>query len=376
MKRLINKTQKVVKGMPTAVVVSILFHAGLFFGATVLVIFKFRPPPPVKFEPPPPVKVPKMPLKKLNMKLKKPTKPKSSAKITAVVPKLDLHEIQFPDLASSGIGAGLSGGNEVVGFGNMPSFADEDSILGKKSSIGNDLEGTFYDFKRSRSGRWLNHDPLNLIFEEMVKFMANDWSPSTLVRYYRAPQKCYATCIVVPPVFSNIAPKAFGEDEGYGMYWMAHFKGKLVYPEDITFRFVGTGDGILVVRVDGEIVFGAGFSLSVQEQVVSPFWTSNDPENRLYWMGNSQATFGDWVTLKAGVPLDMELFVGDRAAWLFSAMLAVQVKGVKYELNRQGGPVLPAFRTSELSHSHLDAIYKYLPENEICLTNGPVFRDY
>jgi len=82
MKRLFNKTQKVVRGMPTAVVVSILIHVGLFFGATALVIFKFRPPPPVKFEPPPPVKVPKMPLKKLQVKMRKPTKPKSSAKIT------------------------------------------------------------------------------------------------------------------------------------------------------------------------------------------------------------------------------------------------------------------------------------------------------
>ncbi|MCK4563828.1 MAG: hypothetical protein KAU94_04045, partial [Verrucomicrobia bacterium] len=330
----------------------------------------------VEFEPPPKVKVPKMPLKKLQVKMKKPTKPKSTAKITAVIPKLDLHEIQFPDLASSGIGAGLSDGGEVVGFGNMPSFDDDDGLLGGQTSIGNDLEGRFYDFKRSRSGSFLNHDPLDLIFDEMIKFMANDWSPATLARYYRSPRKCYAICMMVPPVFSNIAPKAFGEDEGSGMYWMAHYKGKLVYPEDITFRFVGTGDGILVVRVDGEIVFGAGFSLSVQDRVISPFWTSNDPENRQYWMGNSQATFGDWITLKAGVPLDMELFTGDRAAYIFSVMLAVQVKGVEYELNKQGGPILPVFRTSELSHSLLDAIYKYLPEGEVCLTNGPVFNDY
>jgi len=129
--------------MPTAVVVSILIHVRLFFGATALVIFKFEPPPPVK--------VPKMPLKKLQVKMKKPTKPKSSAKVTATVPKLDLHDIQFQDLASSGIGAGLSGGEDVVGFGNL-SFLDEgDGILGKKLSIGNDLAGVCYDFKRSRS---------------------------------------------------------------------------------------------------------------------------------------------------------------------------------------------------------------------------------
>ena len=48
-----------------------------------------------------------------SLKMKKPSKPKSTAKITAVVPKLDLHDIQFPDLASSGRAAGLGVGSDM-----------------------------------------------------------------------------------------------------------------------------------------------------------------------------------------------------------------------------------------------------------------------
>lgn len=56
--------------------------------------------------------------------------------------------------------------------------------------------------------------------------------------------------------------------------------------------------------------------------------------------------------------------------------LAVEVQGVEYPKNRQGGPILPAFKTAEFSRDLLDAIYNELPEGEICLTNGPVFCDY
>jgi hypothetical protein len=52
------------------------------------------------------------------------------------------------------------------------------------------------------------------------------------------------------------------------------------------------------------------------------------------------------------------------------------VEGVEYERNRQNGPILPAFKTAEPSRDQLDIIYNQLPEGEICLTNGPVFRDY
>ena len=63
--------------------------AGLFFLAGALVIFKVLNPPAVEFKAPPPVKIPKMRLKKLMPKLKKPSKPRSAAKIVAIVEKVE-----------------------------------------------------------------------------------------------------------------------------------------------------------------------------------------------------------------------------------------------------------------------------------------------
>ena len=373
MKRLIRKTKNVVRGMPTAVVVSILIHVGLFFGATALVIFKFRPPPPVKFEPPPPVKVPKMPLKKLNVKMKKPTKPKSSAKITAVVPKLDLHEIQFPDLASSGIGAGLSGGGEVVQFGDMPSFEDEDGLLGKEKSVGNDLEGTYYDIKRSRNGSY-NGEGVDTWRAALRNFLYSDWNVQAFSRFYRSPKKRYATCVMLPTMNSSAAPTAFDEDPGSGLFWIVHYKGQIVYPEDITFRFWAAGDEVLVVRVDDEVV--AADIWPSCWQYYGSFWQGNDPERKKYRLGhNTTLEPGDWITLKAGEPKDIEIVMGDNGG-LAALMLVVQVKDVEYEINEQGGPILPAFKTARLSHDLVDRIYMDLAPNEACLTNGPVFSDF
>ena len=357
--------------MPTAVVVSILIHVGLFFGATALVIFKFRPPPPVKFEPPPPVKVPKMPLKKLNVKMKKPTKPKSSAKITAVVPKLDLHEIQFPDLASSGIGAGLSGGSEVVSFGDMPLFEEPPGVFGEPIDIGNNLIGTFYDFKRRRGGGTVVLD--NEGFKiEVGKFTRGGWNTSHLARYYRAPKKLYATSIMIGSILSVLAPGEFGESGVEGLRWIVHYKGTLVYPKDIKFRFVGAADDILLVRVDGKDVLngswsGTGYTYSD--------WTTSAP-GTYQLMGNTFAVFGDWITLKAHEPVDMQVLIGEVPGGVFSAMLAVEVEGVDYPLNKHGNPILPMFKTAEPTYDLLDAIYYNLFPGEATPVGGPVFCDY
>lgn len=72
----------------------------------------------------------------------------------------------------------------------------------------------------------------------------------------------------------------------------------------------------------------------------------------------------------------MEVIIGEPGGGFFSAMLTVQVEGVEYERNRQGGPILPMFKTTEPSRNLQDAIFRDLISDEAAVTNGPVFRDY
>jgi len=382
MKRLIKKSQKVTKGMPSAVALSILIHAALFLLAGMLVVFTVVKKEEKKFVPPKAVERPKMKLKKPKVKVKKSSKPKPTTRIVTKVNRANMPDIQLPEMSGFG-GEGLGSG--IGGFDMMPDLS-EITVMGSGQSIGNDFVGTFYDFKRDRSGRHLSgftpwSTPSGLQYWDMVnKFLRSGWKTSRFARYYRSPRNLYTTTFVTPPIRSTIAPIAFGDTDAGGSFWVVHYKGQLVCPatheEGITFRFRGQGDDFLIVRVDGDIVLGSAWPDGVvNATVVGMLWDSTSADSLKYFMGNNRIEVGDWVTLEPGESLDMEVLVGDWGG-ASSFLLTVEEEGVEYERNRQGGPILPAFKTAEPSHDLLDVIYTRLREGELCMTNGPVFSDY
>jgi len=356
------KTQKVVKGMPSAVLLSIVIHAALFLLAGMLVVFTVIKEKEVVFEPPKAVERPKMKLRKPKVKVKKTSKPKPTTRIVTKMNRATMPDIQLPEM--SGMAESLGSG--LGGFDMMPNL-DKISVMGSGQSIGNDLVGTFYDYKRDRTGR-----PIPYSYDKYVdiarKFFMGGWNTSMLSRFYKSPKKIYATTIMIPPILSTIAPSAFGEDAD-GNFWLVHYKGKLVHQKGITFRFMGFGEGLMGVRVDGKNVLAA-------TMLKKDLWQSSSADSEKYWMGTGKAIAGDWITLEPGVPLDMEVMIsdgGDDACF----MLAIEEKGVEYERRTMGGgPTFPAFKTAEPSHDLLDAIYKNLVPGEVTLTNGPVFSDY
>lgn len=365
--------QKLVKGMPGAVVLSILIHAGLILLAGFLIVITVTPkkpptPPFVAVEAPPPIKIPPL---KLPVKVDRNTSPKI-APITANIENPELHKIQMIDRPPGDLGKDLTN-NSGVSVTNFVFDIGDPSPFGPTNSIGNDLEGVYYDFKRTRSGSY-NGEGQETFRATLRKFLEGDWDTSVLSRFYRSPVRRYATCIMVPTMNSSIAPASFGEDPGSGFFWMVRYKGKIVYPKDITFRFWGVGDEILAVRIGKEVVFADIWEGDRTQY--GNFWRGNDPQRKQYLLGhNTTMEIGDWVSLEAGVPRDIEIILGDNGG-LAALMLLVEVKGIKYEQNKQGGPILPIFKTSELSHDMIDVIYQDLSPAEACLTNGPVFNDY
>ena len=242
MKKQVKKSKGVVKGTSRAVLLSILIHSALFIIAGMLVVFTVVKKEEQNFEPPPPAKQPKMKLKKPKVRMKKSSQPKSRTRITTRSKRSVMPVIELPDMG--GIGEGL--GDGIQGFDIMPDF-DQVTVFGSGQTIGNDFIGTFYDLKRNRNGTFYGVGVAE--YKEIVgRFVRGGFQPSTLSRFYQSPKKLYATCFMVPTVRSSVAPKAFGEDTG-GWCWMVHYAGKLVYPEDITFRFRGSADDILVVAV-------------------------------------------------------------------------------------------------------------------------------
>jgi len=370
-----KKNQKITKGMPSAVLLSILIHAALFLLAGLLVVFTVVKKEEKQFAPPKAVERPKMKLRKPKVKVKKTSKPKPTTRIVTKVQKANMPDIQLPEM--SGMGEGLSGG--VGGFEMMPDLS-EITLFGQEFSIGNDFEGSFYDFKRDRKGRNIPYS-IEGYYSALKKFLDSGWKPSAFARYWRLPKKLHATTIMIPPIPSALVPELFGEPETtIPSLWAVHYKGKLVHKDGITFRFWGTGDDVLVVAVDGKTVLNACWPAegwgTDWSAFLTPYWESDSADSCKYLYNYLPVRVGDWITLEPGVPLDMEVLIGERVGAFFSAVLAVEVKGVEYERGPKGNPILPIFKTAKPSLDQIETIHEYLFPGEVCVTNGPVFCDY
>ncbi len=375
MKKRIKKTNKISKGAPSGLAISVVLHIAAFLLAGLLVVFEAIKPEEVKFVPPKAVERPKMKLKKPKVRVKKSAKPKPTTRIVTKVQKANMPDIQLPEM--SGMSEGLVGG--IGGFEMSPDLS-EMTVFGSGNTVGSDLVGTYYDFKRDRRGR-----PCTMVTDAhralTYKFLKSGFRESTFSRYYRSPKKLYASCVVVPPINSYLASLAFGDAEAEGVFWSVVYRGKLVHKEEIMFRFWGSGDLLMVVRVNGKIVLASGWgsrdtNLSPpEEQMVGSLWGTDSSDSRKYVLGNTRAVVGDWITLEAGVPQDIEIYITDEGGKM-GFLLAVQEKGIEYEKTRQGGPLLPAFKTARISRDLQDQIYRHLAPGELSITNGPVFSDF
>jgi hypothetical protein len=367
-----KRGQKVGKGAPSGLVVSLLFHMAIFFIAGLFVIFTVVNKTEPAFEPPQRIERPKMKLKKPKVKVKKSSQPKPSSRIVAKVKTKQMPEIQLPDLA--GVGEGLMGGS---GFGegvllDLPDL-NQISTFGREQSIGNDFEGVLYQLSHDRSGgvASMDEDGFRVILRDYVM---RGWDDSVLRKYYKFPKKLYATHFIIPPIPSPLGPDSFGAPDMECYYMFAVYKGKLVFQEDIKIRFWGMGDAYLFVNVDGKEVLLNGWATHMNYNF--DWWRSRSSDNLTTMFCNLPMVVGDWIELKANEPVDMKVLFGEWKGGDMGAGLLVEVEGQEYPKSFWSGPLLPAFKTEELPWSVLTEIHKHLPEDECSLTDGPIFRDF
>ena len=375
MKQMYNNTKKLIKGTPTAVLVSIALHAILLIGAASWIVVQIEKKKADVFVPPPPIERQPIPIKKPTVK-KDRTPPKKESTRISSKSMVSQTEISLP--AISGTGGGL--GN--VGSFQMVADLQQMSLFGGEHSVGNDLVGTFYDIKRDRNGGEIKEmDPRTTssdAFDRVLgKFLANNWSTAVLDPFFRSAVKLYATQMMVVPVQSTEAPEKFGVSRNIeAARWIAIYRGKIVYTNDITFRFVGRGDDFMFVRFGGKVVLNA--SHGDDNAIVRSFENcqSSSVDNRKWKCGPGRMRVGDWVTLKANEPKELEILIAESPGGIFMAMLMVQVQGVDYPKSERGNPILPMFRTAPTPQHLIDEINYGIYPGVVDVTNGPIFNVY
>jgi hypothetical protein len=171
---------------------------------------------------------------------------------------------------------------------------------------------------------------------------------------------------------ADAAPKAYGvEKYVQPKAWMAHYRGRVSPPKTGSFRFVGAGDDLMVVRIDGRIVLDCGGSKGSDFKTDRPGsqaygYRYKDDEWNLRQRGGF--VVGNLMNLKAGLFYDIDIVFSEGPGGLFCAMLFFEEEGVTYAKDGNGNPILPIFRVANGTSSEKN------PAGPAYMENGPIWR--
>ncbi|MBN2685897.1 MAG: hypothetical protein JXR40_11510 [Pontiellaceae bacterium] len=304
-----------------------------------------------------------------------------------------------------------------------------------KNNNGNELIGTFYDLKQAPDGSIteigeraktdsFGRETQQMATEVIDKFIRSGCNPRRLEDYFKAPKYKSAKTFMMPPMSADRAPEAFRvQDQVKGSYWVCHYTGQIAAPETGRYRFCGIGDDVLVVRVGKKVVLDASWPELIG-QVTS--WESDDDNSRRFSMNGykyggfcgdvwnqlysqieksggfdgeekvfgsalrdaraegvnandnymsaaCRMVIGDWVELKKGQPVNIDVVIGEIPGGEFTCRLLIEQQGKEYQMVRSDAgmrPVLPVFKTVELDGQLVEQIE--LDPNEMTV-EGPVF---
>jgi hypothetical protein len=259
-------------------------------------------------------------------------------------------------MAPGGLGmtmGGSGGTGDSGGGGGVPFFG---------LRTGEGLEGHFYDLKRDQDNHPTGMD-LGKYGAFLKRFTNGSWSVSG-TKHFTSKATLYSKFFFFPAIKDTEAGKAFQSPEtGPGM-WIAHYTGSFRAPEDGTWRLVGFGDNVMIVRIGGSIVLDAsdhGYTGRHREQAGDVKF----PEKP----GTTPVFFGTWFSLRKGDVRPIEVLVGDEGG-IYCAGLFLQKQGQPYEKDRNGIPHLPLLFLGTPSSAERQALLKYLPSERL---NGPYF---
>ena len=213
--------------------------------------------------------------------------------VSATAAPVAMAEVDIPMDDSMDVGVSMDLGMGLGdGFGD--GLGEGGEGLGSGSAGGSALVGTFYDLKQTKSGA-----PTGLVSGgageakvlEVLNGFLKSWSETTLNKYYKSPNKLYASSFYLPVCKAEYGPKAYGVgDKVKEGAWVAVYRGKVRAPKSGKFRFVGTGDECIAVRFNRKMVLEAGYRLPSR-------WTKENP-------GRAKVSGGDgaayWKEVKEG----------------------------------------------------------------------------
>lgn len=301
--------------------------------------------------------------KKMSPLRSKPSAPSASSAarvITANVAapmSLEVPEVAFEsavfgsgtdDFGDGGLGAGGGGGGGGTGG----------SGFGSTGARPGALEGHLYDFKQKPDGSAI---PYNLsdraeFVDRVVRLQRSNFSDGSLKRHFRAPQSLYLNHLAIPLSDASSGPEFFGaKDTIQPSGWMAHYRGKIRVPKSGSYRFVGLGDDYIGVFLNGRMRLAACWG-DIQEMIAGRWEPSEPTGQHSSPFSGMRLVYGDWVKMKAGDVIDLDLAIGERPGGKVGFVLMIEEQGVDYRKASDGRPILPLFTTGPVSEEEKNRI--------------------
>ncbi len=230
-------------------------------------------------------------------------------------------------VSSAPSGRGGGGG----GLGRRTLFGQ----VGGSTATG--LEGTFFDLKQDRDGKTTDMT-VKKYGEVVTAFVEGGFKHSVLKDFYQGSEKLYANEIFIPDIDANLGPAAFGlEKEVQPRMWLVLYRGQVSPPSSGTYHFVGAGDDVMVIRLNGKVVLDRSWYLRGFGDTV---------ENYNYGFSRITEGFakGPAMKLQAGTFYEVEILMGEQPGGRCFATVLIEKQGVSYKKHTSGAPILPVFR--------------------------------
>jgi hypothetical protein len=238
-------------------------------------------------------------------------------------------------------GAGLTRGAGNTGAGAGVSI----DLFGSFSGSANFLQGTVYDLKIKP-----NHTPTGMnqaTYTNLLhSFLVKGWDESVLAPFYKASKRLFTPAIWIATTKSEDCAKEMHLDnELSSTYWVGWYHTKITPSQAGSFRFVGFGDDILLVAVNGQTVLdGSLWPVAPVKQTMP--WPDADWSVFCKFKGQNYGKLrvGDSFVVNTLEPVTIDVLMGDEPGGWYNAFLLIADNGKKYPISPEGVPQYPIFQ--------------------------------
>lgn len=295
----------------------------------------------------------------------------AASSVSIPVPDID---ITAPAI-DLGDGQDFGGGWGVAGDFGTGAAVGGGGGFGSSNARSGGLKGYIYDLKQTRDGQPLEYTPRTFVTSAR-KLIESQFNDSAFREYFKAPTPLYLTRLAIPVAPADQGPSFFNaEKEIQPRGWIAHYSGTVIVPKTGTYRFSGGGDDFTHVMIDGKTVFNYFQTLESLDPKSKGYRPEQPSARRRapFTNANWWVRYGDWVELKAGQQIKLDIAVGETPGGVVGFLLQLEEKGVNYETVSEGNPILPLFTTTPISKKEETELQEQYGNYQLDFENVLVF---